>query len=1143
MAENANTCPGCGAALSADAPEGLCPQCLLGRGLDLLAGPRTVAVAETTGAVSLPATPFTGTRLRNFGDYELLEEIARGGMGVVFKARQVSLNRLVALKLISAGALATPELVKRFKAEAEAAASLSHPNIVPIYEIGEHQGQHYFSMELIEGPSLRDALAADRMESDRPSVIRDRSSVIRDQSEARSRSLVTDHGILITDHGSLNTRVQLIATLARAVHYAHQRGILHRDIKPGNILLDANGAPHLTDFGLAKLVEKESTLTHTNAVLGTPAYMSPEQARGETKEVTTAADVYGLGAVLYETLTGMPPFAGGTSLETIRQVLEQEPRRPSVFNPAIDRDLETICLKCLDKDPGGRYSSAAGLAADLERWLRHEPIMARRAGPGERLRKWVQRRPAIAALTATSALLLMAMVASAVLSAAYERSRALNLQGQLARQYLRRGQALGEQGQAARGLHWLVRGLLEAPTRDVALGEDLRRSFASWAGRCKAPRTIIDCPAEVAAIALSPDGSIAVTGDRDGRIELWSTATGKPRPVVLRHPNPAWIAFSPDGSRIATVGAGIVQLWQVESGAEEGEPIRHPHVERAVFSPDGLRLLTHAQDFGDTNACVWDLRTKRLVGQPMRHDSRIWSAVFSPDGQRILTGCGDMTARLWSIETGLPVGAAMRHQHEVGTVAFSPNGSFALTGSQDGTAHLWNAETGAPIGESMLHGREVWTVAFSPDGNHALTGSLDGTARLWNGRTGEPLRTLPILSHGGPLLAVGFLTGGGRVFTASEDRALRLWSASTGDLVGEVMHHEDRIRDVWVRGDTAVTVSGGKAVVWDVASRAANCVHCHQPEAFCPTPWNGVLTNSLADTHLINGALWVNLGNSEHRVIKPGDLDHSVLLKRIDTRDALQMPPLCTTVVDAQGVGLFAAWITNDLPHRQTFAEWQAAHWGPTSTAEAAPEADPDGDGACNDLEYLTRTDPQNVVESFLRGVAFGNGQFVAVGGSYAASTSVILRSVNGRSWNLAANPSRQVLRAVACSGDRFIAVGANGTILTSEIGRRWRKQNSGTDATLAAIACGNGMCVVGGDDGVMLWSRDTLLWARQIIEPRRFIGHIAFDRGCFIATAGGLQFASSDGLHWTAVDGPTVPGEGGSDRTNITLFKRECLK
>src|SRR6266404_1763627 len=392
-----STCRECGKSIPADSPGGFCAQCLLGLGLNAESGElgakssETAPAADETPTPASPAlTPFPGTKLRYFGDYELLEEIARGGMGIVFKARQISLNRLVALKLISAGALATEDLVKRFKAEAEAAASLSHPNIVPIYEIGEHQGQHYFSMGLIEGPNLREAF----------SQIRNPKSEIRNESR-----------------WPLNTSAKLVSTIARAVHYAHQRGVLHRDLKPSNILLDAQGEPHLTDFGLAKLIQKESTFTHTHAVLGTPAYMSPEQARGEAKDVTTAADVYGLGAVLYETLTGSPPFAGGTSMETIRQVLDQEPRRPSIFNPEVDRDLETICLKCLEKEPSRRYGSAEAFADDLDRWLRSEPIAARRVSNYERVKKWVRRRPAIAALGTLSLISLLALAIGSTVAA------------------------------------------------------------------------------------------------------------------------------------------------------------------------------------------------------------------------------------------------------------------------------------------------------------------------------------------------------------------------------------------------------------------------------------------------------------------------------------------------------------------------------------------------------------------------------------------------------------------------------------------------------------------------------------------------------------------------------------------------------
>src|SRR5215831_17955115 len=344
-------CPNCGCALLADDAEGLCTKCLVGALLDT--GPLVGALQLAVGKSVLP---------RAFGPYELLEEVAHGGMGIVYRARQTQVSRVVAVKLMAAGQFAAPDFVKRFRTEAEAAASLDHPNIVPIYEVGECEGQPFFSMKFVEGGSLAARISNEKFQ--------------------------------IAQHEA----AALVAKLARAVHYAHQRGILHRDIKPGNVLLDAQGEPQLTDFGLAKLVERDSTFTRTMAMLGTPSYMSPEQARGEAKQLTTAVDVYGLGAVFYELLTGQPPFAGGTTMETVRQVLEKEPRRPSALKAGTDRDLETICLKCLEKDPARRYGSAEGLAEDLESWLNHEPILARRSTPPERLIKWMRRNPKIATL-------------------------------------------------------------------------------------------------------------------------------------------------------------------------------------------------------------------------------------------------------------------------------------------------------------------------------------------------------------------------------------------------------------------------------------------------------------------------------------------------------------------------------------------------------------------------------------------------------------------------------------------------------------------------------------------------------------------------------------------------------------------------
>jgi eukaryotic-like serine/threonine-protein kinase len=318
-----------------------------------LAGAATVAHLGTADATVVSVKRPSEEILQEFGDYELIEEIARGGMGVVVRARQKSLNRIVALKMILSGRFASDEETQRFRLEAELAANLDHPNIVPIYEVGEHEGRQYFTMKMVDGGSLAREV---------PRLMNDPLGVAR-----------------------------VLATVAHAVDYAHRRGFVHCDLKPANILLDADGKPHVTDFGLARRVEGDSTLTASGALMGTPSYMAPEQASGERRALTPAADVYGLGAILYELLTGRPPFRAPTIMETVVQVLEREPPPPRQVRPGVPRELEAICLKCLEKSPGDRFASAGALAESLDQYLRGESVAG--TTPWQRLRRWTRREP------------------------------------------------------------------------------------------------------------------------------------------------------------------------------------------------------------------------------------------------------------------------------------------------------------------------------------------------------------------------------------------------------------------------------------------------------------------------------------------------------------------------------------------------------------------------------------------------------------------------------------------------------------------------------------------------------------------------------------------------------------------------------
>jgi WD40 repeat protein len=713
-----------------------------------------------------------GSSPLNFGDYELLEEIGRGGQGVVYRARQKRLNRSVALKCISVGQFTTPERVKRFRLEAEAAARLDCPGIVPVFEVGERDGFCYYSMKLMEGGRL------DRAVGNRPMAPR--------------------------------KAAELMVSICRTVHYAHQRGILHRDLKPANILLDTLGHPHLSDFGLARLVEQDSTLTRTAAILGTPSYMAPEQALGGRKsgefltelesfeqngprrgdaqvamttqktskkepEITTAADVYGLGAILYHLLTAVPPFAAGTTFETVRLVLDTDPRSPASLNPAVDRDMETICLKCLEKDPRRRYGSAEALAEDVERWLRHEPILARPVGQAERLWRWCRRKPALATLTAAVGLLLFVVGVGAPV-AVFRINRELQLeqsqayasdmslvQQAWAEGNFRRAQALlrsylPQAGQRdLRGFEWrYLWGLCQDESRlsftnfptgvQAALSPDGRFLAAISGpqlklldytnGRELKVRTLPMANQEFSALAFSSTDTNILATTSGRTLMLWDLAAWQTTVSITLSNDGAALAFSADGKQIAVAGAShaSIELWNLETRSQawqrQGSGITD-YICAVAFSPDGRSLVSGGGVTGN-GVLRWDVGSGTPSPFPPEHKGWVEICEFSRDGGTLVTGSTDSRIVFWDPSESKVLGQIMHLGGQVSALKLSADGRYLLAGGGDAAVRLYEVKSGRPIRIYRGHQGGVSAVFFSPDGLSIISSSSDGTVKVWD---------------------------------------------------------------------------------------------------------------------------------------------------------------------------------------------------------------------------------------------------------------------------------------------------------------------------------------------------------------------------------------------------------------------------
>lgn len=746
-------CDQCGTPLPADAPKGVCPRCELQGALGLL------GEAEPTQSAEAPEGDAVGVAGRQFGNYELIEEIARGGMGVVYKARQHGLDRIVAVKMILVERFAGKQSVQRFRGEAAAAGVLQHPNIVAIHEIGMHEGQHFFSMDYIEGQNL---------------------------------AQLVGHRPLPAP-----TAARYLQLIAGAVHYAHEQGILHRDLKPSNVLIDAaTDQPRITDFGLAKRLRSESSvatghssLTLSGQMLGSPNFMPPEQASHGRGKVGRPSDVFGLGGILYFLLTGRAPFQGESLEATIHQVLNTEPVSPRLLNPSVPRDLETICVKCLEKEPARRYATAQAVADELGRFLKDQPILARPVSRPEKALRWCRRNPVVATLAAVAAAIFVIgfvgvtwqgqRASRAAAETTVQRDLA---QGRLYAAQMKLVHAACQAGQLGRALEGLKAQQPSAGQRDFR-GFDWRFFYRL----CLSPSEVLATNASgFASVAFSPDGRTVALGSGDGMVELFDTQTWRSMAQWPAHKGVvASIAF---GGRnvpwLASVSSddGLLKLWDLASGRAvfTTNSLRgYPAFVTLGFSPGGRYLAASTPALAQTRSLsLWEVVSSSRGGAPtvrLKTNLPFWGPVaFLPD-DRTMAVCNEpdwgFTVNLHDLSEGAATNLGRAHSDGIICIAASPDGRRLATGGSDERVVVWDVKRGSV--HCVLQGdfMGICSLAFAPDGQTLFAGCSDQNIHTWT--LEQPIRSSVLVGHRGAV-ALAASPDGRWLASVSQDGA-RLW--------------------------------------------------------------------------------------------------------------------------------------------------------------------------------------------------------------------------------------------------------------------------------------------------------------------------------------------------------------------------------